>query len=97
MTDVTEIKFPNKGSDLLPEWKIKNFNKIDGAYIGNFLKSTKTSSPTGHSVATTIPPIRDIFMYIETSSNNHGANVFVSFERIDIIQISKITFFITDF
>ena len=30
-------------------------------------------------------------MYIETSSNNHGNNVFVSFERTDIIQISNIT------
>ena len=32
-------------------------------------------------------------MYIETSSNNHGNNVFVSFERTDIIQISNITFY----
>ena len=32
-------------------------------------------------------------MYIETSSNNHGPNVFISWERIDIIQISNITFY----
>ena len=32
-------------------------------------------------------------MYIETSSNNHGSKVFVSFERTDIIQISNITFY----
>ena len=32
-------------------------------------------------------------MYIETSSNNHGINVFVSFQRTDTIQISNITFF----
>ena len=32
-------------------------------------------------------------MYIETSSNNYGNNVFVSFERTDIIQISNITFY----
>ena len=31
-------------------------------------------------------------MYIETSSNIFGNNVFVSFERTDIIQITKITF-----
>ena len=31
-------------------------------------------------------------MYIETSGNNHGDNVFVSFERTDIIQITNITF-----
>ena len=32
-------------------------------------------------------------MYVETSSNNHGNNVFVSFERTDIFQISNITFY----
>ena len=32
-------------------------------------------------------------MYIETSSNNHGNIVFVSFERTDIIQISNITIY----
>ena len=32
-------------------------------------------------------------MYIETSNNNHGNNVFVSFERTDIIQITNITFY----
>ena len=36
-------------------------------------------------------------MYIETSSNNHGSNVFVSFERTDIIQISNITFYYNRF
>ena len=32
-------------------------------------------------------------MYIETSSNNNGSNVFVSFDRIDIIQITNVTFY----
>ena len=32
-------------------------------------------------------------MYIETSSNNQGNNLFVSFERTDNIQISNITFY----
>ena len=36
-------------------------------------------------------------MYIETSSNNHGSNVFVSWERTDIIQISKKTFYYNRF
>ena len=36
-------------------------------------------------------------MYIETSSNNHGSNVFVSCERTDIIQISNITFYYNRF
>ena len=32
-------------------------------------------------------------MYIETSSNNHGDDVFVSWEKTHIIQISNITFY----
>ena len=36
-------------------------------------------------------------MYIDTTSNNHGNNVFVSFERTDIIQISNITFYYNRF
>ena len=40
-----------------------------------------------------MPRIGDSFMYIETSSNNHGNNVFVSWERIDIIRISNIAFY----
>ena len=36
-------------------------------------------------------------MYIETSSNNHGNNVVVSWERTDIIQISNITFYFNKF
>ena len=36
-------------------------------------------------------------MYIETSGGNYGNNVFCSFERIDIIQITNITFYYTRF
>ena len=36
-------------------------------------------------------------MYIETSSNNHGKNVFVSWERTDIIQNTNITFYYNRF
>ena len=69
-------------------------NKLNGAKIGNFLKSTKTNSPTGESGSTSLPPIGNSFMYIETSSNNHGhERVFVSWERFDIIQITNITFY----
>ena len=54
---------------------------------------TKTNNPTSCSGATSLPPICNSFMYIETSSNNHGNNVFVGFERTDIIQITNITFY----
>ena len=36
-------------------------------------------------------------MYIETSSGNHGYNVFCSSERTDIIQINNITFYYNRF
>ena len=36
-------------------------------------------------------------MYIETSSGNHGNNVFCSFERTDTIQITNITFYYNRF
>ena len=36
-------------------------------------------------------------MYLETSSNNHGNNVFVSWERTDIIQSTNITFYYNRF
>ena len=98
ITDTTEIKYPNIGSDLLQKWKIKCNNKNNISKVGDFIKSTKTNSPTGHSGSTSLPPIGNSFMYIETSSNNHGhERVFVSWERTDIIQISNITFYYNRF
>ena len=61
--------------------------------IQNFIKSTKTNNPTSHLGATCLSPIADSFMYVETSSNNHGNNVFVSLEITDIIQITIIAFY----
>ena len=63
----------------------------------NFIRSTQTSSPTGDSGATSFSPIGDSFLYTETSSNNHGSNVFVSWERTDIIEITNITFYYNRF
>ena len=77
--DTTEIKFPNIGSDLLQKWNIKCNNKINQSRLTDFIKSTKTNSPTGHFGAMSLPPVGNGFMYIETSSNNHGhERVFVS-------------------
>ena len=97
ITDITEIKFPNSGDALLQKWKIYCNNKNNQSRINDFKKTTKTNSPTGFSGATSLSPIGDAFMYIETSSNNHGSNVFVSWERTDIIQISNITFYYNRF
>ena len=60
--------------------------------VQNFIISTRTNSPSGDSVANSLPPIGNSFMYIKTSSNNHGNNVFVTFERTNFIQNSNITF-----
>ena len=47
-----------------------------------------------HIGATLLPPIRDSFMYIETSQNNSGnEKFFVGFQRTDVIYITNITFF----
>ena len=91
LTDTTIIKYPNTGGYLLPGWRIFCNDKNNNGKIQDFIKSTKTNSPTGHS---TLPPIGISFMYIETSSNNSGNDdVFVSWERINIIQITNITFY----
>ena len=96
-TDITGMRYPNIGSDLLQKWNIKCNNKNIVSKIWDFIKSSITNSPTGYSGATNLPPIGNSFMYIETSSNNHGNNVFVSWERNDIIQISNITFYYNRF
>ena len=80
ITDTTEIKFPNTGGYLLQNWIIKCNDRNNNGKIQNFIESTKTISPTGCSGAESLIPIGKSFMYEETSSNNHGNNVFVSFE-----------------
>ena len=34
--DLTEIRSPNTGANLLPKWSIKNLNKNNGGKVGNF-------------------------------------------------------------
>ena len=97
LTDSTIMKNPNTGLDLLQNWIFRCNDRNNSGKIQNFIKSTKTNSPTGNSGPTVIPPIGDSFMYIETSSNNFGENVFCSWERIDIIQISNIIFYYNRF
>ena len=48
ITDTTEIKFPKIGSDLLQKWNIRCNNKNIQSRISDFIKSTKTNSPTGY-------------------------------------------------
>ena len=95
--DTTDMRYPNIGSDLLQKWNIICNNKNNQFRITDFIKSTKSNSPTGFSGAESSPPFGNSFMYIESSSNNHGNNVFVSWEGTDIIQITNITFYYNRF
>ena len=96
ISDTTKLIFPNTGTDLLQNWKIICNNRLDAGVPSDFLKSTKTNSPTSQAGSTSLPPIGTCFMYIETSAYNHNSSnddVIVSFERTDIIHISNITFY----
>ena len=94
ITDTTLIIYPNTGGYLLQNWVIKFNDKNISGKIQSFLRSTRTSSPTGNSGATSLPPIGSAFLYIEMSANNYGSdNIFCSFERIDIIQNTNINFY----
>ena len=91
------MKTGNTGGYLLPYWKIICNDKNNHGKKTNFVKSTETNSPTGDSGATSLPPIGTAFLYVETSSGNHGNNVFCSFERTHIIQITNIIFYYNRF
>ena len=98
MTDTTTIKTGNTGGYLLPYWKKICNDKNNKVKTQNFIKSTKTNSPTGDSGVMTLPPIGSAFMCIETSSSNYGhIRFFVSWERTDIIQITNITIYYNRF
>ena len=98
LTDSTIIKSGNSGNSVLPYWKIICNDENNNGIISNFIKTTRTKSPTGDSGATTLPPIGSAFMYIETSGGNYGYDhIFCSFERTDIIQITNITFYYNRF
>ena len=71
LTDTTIIKYPNSGGYLLQNWNIVCNDINNNGKIQNFIKSTKSTSPTGNSGAEILPPIGNSFMYIETTSKNH--------------------------
>ena len=83
---------PNSGLYLMQNWIIECKNRNNNGKINNFIKSTKTSSPTGDSGAESLPPIGKAFMYIESSGNNNN-DAYVRMKRTDIIQIANISFY----
>ena len=76
--ETTIIKYPNSDGYLLQNWVIKCNDKINNGKIQNFVKTTKTNYPTGYSGATSLLPIGNSSLYIETSSNIYGNTVFFS-------------------
>ena len=56
------MTFPNTGNDLLQNWKIIGNIRHGEGRPRDFIKSTKTNSPTGASGATFLPPIGKCFM-----------------------------------
>ena len=97
LNDITSMISPNSGLFLLQKWSIECKDRNNNGKVNNFIKSTKSSSPTGMSGADSLPPIGSSFMYIETSGNNHGDFTFARLTRTDIIQISNISFYYNRF
>ena len=77
---MTFIRNSKTGGYVLPLWKILCNDKNGGGKIANFVKAAKLSSSTSDSLAASLPPIGNRFMFIETSSNNHSITVYVNFE-----------------
>ena len=97
LIDGTETKHAN-GAYLLPRWKVICNDTKNNGVTTIFIRVSKTSSPTSQSGATSLAPIGNSFMYIETSSKNHGhRKLFGSFKRTDNIQTSNITFYYNRF
>ena len=78
ITDTTIIIYPNTGEYLLQNRVLEGNDKNNNGKIQNLIKSSKRNGPTGYSGAESLPLIGKSFMYNETSSNNHGKNVFFS-------------------
>ena len=91
------IKTPNTGGSLLQNSLIKYNDQKIIEKKHNFKISTETNSPTSDSGATSLPPINDTFMYIETSSDKHGGMCFVVLNEqmlfVSLISHSIITNF----
>ena len=61
------------------------------------MRSTQTSLPTNHSTATSLPPIGNRFLYMETSGNIYGSNIFCAVEKTDVIKYTNMTIYYNRF
>ena len=62
LTDTTIMKAGISGGYLLQNWNIKCNDKNGNGKIANFIKSTRTNSPSSNSGPEGLPPIGDCFM-----------------------------------
>ena len=95
LPDMTINKHPKSRGFPIQNWLKCVIIKI--TIVKNFIKSRETNSPTCHSGIINLPPFGKSFMYIETSSSNHGNGVFVSFERTDTVHLTYIAFYYNRF
>ena len=96
--DTTVNNAPNHRRYLLEVWTTKCKDKKNIGKAQNFIKSTRTSSPTGNAGGVSLPPIGESCMHKKTSSKKSGENAFVSFQKKLIIFKLVLNFFIvTDF
>ena len=77
---------------LLQQWSIKGNDRIGSGKLQNLIKTSRGSTPNANSDPSSIPPISDSFLHIETSGNNYGENFYCTFVRTDITHISNIGF-----
>ena len=80
---------------LLQQWNNKYNYENKRGKITSFIRSPISSTPLGSIRATSLPPVGDSFMNLETSSNLSGTNVYCSFERTNFVEISNIEFYYT--
>ena len=92
LIDATDFRSGNAGDAAIQGWKIFCNDRNNNGKISNFIKTTRSCSPSSQSGPTSLPPIGKCFMYIDTSCVNRGNNVFLSWERTAIIKITNITF-----
>ena len=98
LTDITPIRVGISGLFVLNNWRIVCNDVNNNGNLNRFIRTTRTTSPTADSGASSLPPIGVAFMYIETSGGFSGSdNIFASWERTDIIQITNITFYYNRF
>ena len=63
--DTTFIKYPNIGGYIIQRWNLKYNDKDINGKIQNFIKSSKTSSPTDHSGAPSLSKSVTIFCILK--------------------------------